>query len=98
MKFTARRLPLGRPSLAAIVLATCAILHARPPKSSEYFAIRISDSKSGRGVPLVELETTDRVRYVTDSAGMVAFKEPGLMNETVFLTITTHGYEFPADG
>jgi hypothetical protein len=98
MKFTARRLPLGRPSLAAIVLATCALLLARPPQTSEYFAIKIFDSKSGRGVPLVELETTDHAHFITDSAGMVAFKEPGLMNETVFLTVTSHGYEFPADG
>src|SRR5262249_48214646 len=33
-----------------------------------------------------------------DSAGMVAFNEPGLMNQTVFLTISSHGYEFAADG
>src|SRR5438552_2989319 len=94
----ARRLPVGRPSLAVSFLATCALLFAREPQPKDYFAIRIFDEQTGRGVPLVELETTNHVRYVTDSAGMVAFHEPGLMNDTVFLTITSHGYEFAADG
>jgi hypothetical protein len=98
MKSTARSSRFGRPWFAAIVLATGALLFARTPRVSNYFAIKIFDEQTGRGVPLVELQTTDRVRYVTDSAGMVAFNEPGLMNETVFLTITSHGYEFPPDG
>jgi hypothetical protein len=81
-------------------LTTCAIFCASRALANpaDYFAIRIIDEQTGRGVPLVELETTDHARFVTDSAGMIAFNEPGLMNETVFFTITSHGYEFPADG
>jgi hypothetical protein len=35
---------------------------------------------------------------ITDSAGVIAFDEPGLMNEDVFFTVKSHGYTFPKDG
>src|SRR5215831_710468 len=62
------------------------------------FAIEVVNDQTGRGVPLVELTTTSNVTYITDSAGIVAFDEPGLMNQTVFFHIKSHGYEFPKDG
>jgi hypothetical protein len=65
---------------------------------SDYFVIRVVDAQTGRGVPLVELRTTDEVVYYTDSAGVAAFLEPGRMNRKVFFTVTSPGYEFPADG
>lgn len=63
-----------------------------------YFAIEVVDEASGRGVPLVELRTTNEIRYYTDSAGLVAFNEPGLMGREVFFSVSSPGYEFPADG
>jgi hypothetical protein len=63
-----------------------------------YFAIQVIDDQTGRGVPLVQLETTNNRRWYTDSAGFVAFYETGMMNKKVFFTITSHGYEYPADG
>src|SRR5262245_46279590 len=81
---------------------TCASFFAQRPlratTRSDYFAIEVVDDQTGRGVPLVELETVNRIHYITDSNGLVAFNEPGLMNQKVFFTITSHGYEFPADG
>ena len=62
------------------------------------FAIEVVDSKTGRGVPLVELRTVNEIRYVTDSRGIVAFDEPGLMGRKVFFTVSSHGYEYPKDG
>src|SRR6478672_11011140 len=62
------------------------------------FGIEVVDEATGRGVPLVELTTTSGVTYVTDSAGLVAFDEPGLMKERVFFQVKSHGYEFAADG
>src|SRR4029450_7322407 len=62
------------------------------------FAIEVVDDQTGRGVPLVELTTTSGVTYVTDSAGLVAFDAPGLMNQRVFFHVKSHGYEFPKDG
>ncbi|MHC4146114.1 MAG: hypothetical protein ACYSUD_15190, partial [Planctomycetota bacterium] len=51
-----------------------------------------------RGVPLVELRTTNNIRYYTDSNGILAFYEPGLMDRDVFFFVESHGYEFPKDG
>ncbi|MEW6250357.1 MAG: hypothetical protein AB1716_06905 [Planctomycetota bacterium] len=56
------------------------------------------DEQTGRGVPLVELSTTNNIRYWTDSRGVVAFYEPGLTNTRVFFHVKSHGYEFPKDG
>jgi len=62
------------------------------------FAIQVVDEATGRGVPLVELETMDRQTYLTDSAGRVAFSEPGQMGVPVWFSLRSHGYEFPTDG
>jgi hypothetical protein len=60
--------------------------------------IRAVDAANGRGVPLVELETVNGLRFVTDNAGRVAFHEPGLLGRQVFFTVRSHGYEVPKDG
>ncbi len=66
--------------------------------SRKYFKIQVVDRQTGRGVPLVELRTTNNIRYFTDSSGIVAFYEPGLMDTEVFFFVESHGYEFPKDG
>ncbi len=69
-------------------------VHAAPDRS-DYFKIIVVDEESGRGVPLVELRTfNDVVSYYTDSNGIAAFYEPGLMDSDVFFQIKSHGYEF----
>ncbi|GLX66706.1 discoidin domain-containing protein [Paenibacillus glycanilyticus] len=65
--------------------------------SEQPFGIRVVDSKTGRGIPAVELRTTNNMTFYTDSAGYVAFKEVGLMNETVFFHLSSDGYKVPAD-
>ena len=80
-------------TLLCLLLTTAAFAAGGAP-----FAIQVVDDVTGRGVPLVDLETVNNIHYVTDSAGFVAFDEPGLMNQTVFFTVTSHGYEFPKDG
>ncbi|MGB2822991.1 MAG: hypothetical protein WBF17_18555, partial [Phycisphaerae bacterium] len=61
----------------------------------QYFTIEVVDDSTGRGVPLVELRTTNNIRYYTDSGGLIAFHEPGLMDRDVFFHVSSHGYEFP---
>ncbi|HEY6169232.1 MAG TPA: hypothetical protein VI454_14410, partial [Verrucomicrobiae bacterium] len=65
---------------------------------ADYFRIKVVDADTGRGVPLVELEMVNHLLFVTDSAGLIALNEPGLMNRKVFFSIRSHGYEFPTDG
>lgn len=88
--------------LAAGILALLGLLglgglrtSAQP---SDYFTITVVDEQTGRGVPLVELKTTNQAVFVTDSRGVVAFDEPGLMDQTVYFLVKSHGYEVPADG
>lgn len=70
-------------------------LEAEPAR---YFAIEVVDEQTGRGVPMVELQATSGARYYTDSAGLIAFHEPGLMGKRVFFAVSAHGYEFARDG
>ncbi len=67
-------------------------------QAGQYLAIEVIDEQTGRGVPMVELQTTNTVRYYTDSSGLVAFYEPGLMDRRVFFGVSAHGYEFQKDG
>ncbi len=73
-------------------------LVAAPVATKDYFGIQVLDQDTRRGVPLVELETTSGMRYYTDSNGLIAFYEPGLMNRKVYFGVSAHGYEFPRDG
>jgi len=87
-----RLLPFG------FLLALAAAGLAAASEPSRYFKIQVVDDRTGRGVPLVELRTTSNVRYLTDSNGIVAFSEPGLMDQRVFFHVRSHGYELPKDG
>ncbi|MCA9102527.1 MAG: hypothetical protein KDA63_15300 [Planctomycetales bacterium] len=84
------------------LLLTAATLLTAPPEplqpDAAPFAIHVVDSGSGRGVPLVELETVAHVRYVTDSSGIAAIDDARLFDRDVFFYIHSHGYEFPPDG
>ncbi len=75
-----------------------ALVLAAAPTQSRYFTITVVDEQTGRGVPLVELRTVNGIRCITDSNGVIAFSEPGLMGQTVFFSVQSHGYEFSKDG
>jgi len=77
-------------------LAHLALLQAGP--IPEAYGVQVVDRATGRGVPLVELETVNHLLFVTDSAGWAAIAEPDLMGERVWFFVRSHGYEYPADG
>jgi hypothetical protein len=85
--------------IAALSAPACLLLavsvRAEEPRP---FEIRFVDAETGRGVPLVELKTVHQVPYVTDSAGRVAYDEPGRAGETIFFSVHAHGYRAPKDG
>lgn len=78
---------------AGVLFSVTQAAVAEPP-----FRITVVDSKSGRGVPMVELSTVSGIVSITDSAGVIAFDEPGLMGEDVFFNVKSHGYSYPKDG
>ena len=81
-------------------LLVLALIFARclPATASTYFGIHVVDATTGRGVPLVRLETVNKQSFYSDSAGYIAFNEPGLMDRRVFFSISSPGYEYPKDG
>lgn len=91
----------------AVLLAICwsALLAGYPGSNGAElvsaeapFRIQVIDEQTGRGVPLVELQTVNNIRYYTDSQGVAAIDEPGLMGVEVFFHVKSHGYEYPKDG
>lgn len=86
-------MPIRRLLTAALIT-----LAARSHVAAQPFAIHVIDEATGRGVPLVELKTTNSIVFVTDSHGLAAIDEPGLMGTRVYFSVSSHGYEFPKDG
>ena len=79
--------------------ASVAQAPAAPAPSPKIFTeIRFTDADTGRGIPLVELETMNFIKYVSDNEGRVAFYEPGLMEREIFFNVHCHGYDIPKDG
>lgn len=66
--------------------------------AEEPFAVRVVDGETGRGVPMVELETVHHLKFITDNSGAVAIDAAELTGEKVFFHVRSHGYEFPKDG
>lgn len=100
---------LKRLAAALLIVVTsvgCGEGHARAAevkpgegaKAGRHFVIEVVDEATGRGVPLVELRTPHQISFYTDSNGLVALDEPGFVGRKVFFSVTSHGYEFPADG
>lgn len=60
---------------------------------SPVFRIHCVDSRTGRGVPLVRLTTSAYVSFYSDSAGIVAFDEPGMLyGGFTYFQVRTDGY------
>lgn len=83
------------PATVAIACFACVPAFAAP---GDYFRVQVVDAQTGRGVPLVELQTTGKEKFVTDSNGLVAINEPDLMGQKVYFSVFSHGYSLDADG
>jgi hypothetical protein len=60
--------------------------------------IRVVDEVTGRGVPLVELESTHSVRWISDNTGCIYIDDADLLDQNVFFYVHGHGYEVEKDG
>jgi len=83
-------------AIALLYLSNAYKIYAQ--EKGDYFKIKVIDEQTERGVPLVELKTTNDIRYYTDNNGIIAFYEPGLMDQKVHFFIKSHGYEYSVDG
>jgi hypothetical protein len=79
--------------LTVLLLSWSLTALAQNASPSTYFKIKVIDKATGRGIPMVKVELESHNYTYTDSAGVVAFYEPGLMNRTNGFTFISHGYE-----
>lgn len=78
-----------------------ATLEGAPEQPHQPFVITVNDAQTGKGIPLVELKTVNKVSFLTDQYGRAAIYEPGLAEagEVYFHVRAPHGYEeMEADG
>jgi hypothetical protein len=62
------------------------------PAPAANYTIQIVDGATGRGVPLVSLKPQSGTSLVTDSNGIAAFDQPGLMDQNVTFNFSSYGY------
>jgi hypothetical protein len=74
------------------LLCLLAALAAGRLSAQEFFTIQVVDEETGRGIPLVELLPQGGPMLVTDSNGIVAFDEPGLMDQNVAFNFRSYGH------
>ncbi len=91
---------ISKSNIYLVLLGFMMMLFSCSTPTDSYFRIRVIDSQTGRGVPLVKLIPMTRNQYITDSQGYIAFSEPGLMDQVVYFVVESDGYEVPigADG
>lgn len=80
------KLPVVSAPMALMALLPALAAAAAP------FRIEVVDAATKRGVPLVQLTTSGYISYYSDSAGIVAFDEPGMLGHSVFFMVRTDGY------
>lgn len=64
---------------------------APAPRPSEMLELMIVDQATGRGVPMIHVQTATQA-YVTDSAGRVAFRDAAHMGDMVQFDLSGYGY------
>lgn len=87
-----------RALLIRSVLTLMAVISMQAGEAVAPCRLVVVEKGSNWPVPLVELTTTGHVRYVTDNAGVVAFDQPELMGQEVWLDIRSPGYGVGKDG
>ncbi|MBN2063192.1 MAG: hypothetical protein JW745_00205 [Sedimentisphaerales bacterium] len=65
--------------------------------SFQPFTITLLDSVTHEPLPLVKIMTTNKVIYYSDMSGRVAFYEPGIMTQDVFLFFDGKDYSMEPD-
>lgn len=93
-------MPYGtRPNLRSIPMRQAALIALLSPAlAAAPFRIEVVDQENGWPVPLVELSTTNDLKFVTDNAGIVAFDAPEFFGRETWIGVSSHGYELKADG
>lgn len=92
--------------LAGVAFSLCAAVALVPSSTAAAdgeadrapCAVEVVDRQDGQPVPLVELRTTNQIRWVTDNAGVIALDAAELMGQPTWFDVIGHGYEAARDG
>ncbi|QDV22420.1 hypothetical protein [Aureliella helgolandensis] len=86
--------------IAGLLMWAMAASHSTTLRADDLktpYRIQVVDEDSGWPVPLVELKTTNELRFISDNAGVIAIDAPSLMGHEVWFTVVGHGYGVPPD-
>lgn len=92
---------VGKNRIAAIVAGLVFAVAGSVSRSchaAEPCRVVVVDKHNRWPVPLVELRTTDHVRFVTDNAGVIAIDAAEMMGRETWFGVHGHGYTVPKDG
>ncbi len=84
-------IPGGDPGICTAGTDDTTLLANPVPTPAQHFRIHVVDAATGRGVPLVHVQSPRRT-YQTDSNGLVAFYDPTLMSRSVTFELASFGY------
>jgi hypothetical protein len=91
-----RRVVIAVVLISAIAASLPHAAHAAEPVRP--CRVVVIDKHNRWPVPLVELRTTDHVRFVTDNAGIIAVDAAEMMGRETWFDVHGHGYTVPKDG
>ena len=86
------------PPPAPATLPSTTLPSTAPAAAARPFAIEVVDDRTGRGVPLVELQDRLQRPLLHRQRGTGRHRRPGPRRRTVYFHVSSPGYEFPADG
>jgi hypothetical protein len=78
-----------------LIIYTVLSLFSFQKQEIRFFKIRVIDAETKKGVPMVGLIPLTQQRYYSDSNGLIAFNEPGLMEKDVYFEVLSEGYQYP---
>ncbi len=86
--------------VVCLISVLCQLPHSglESRKTPQPFRIQVVEQSSNWPVPLVQIETTHHLKWVTDNAGVVAIGSPELLGNETWFSIKSDGYEFASDG
>ncbi len=79
--------------ISALFLLTFSTVYGQVATAA--FVLRFVDADTGRPVPLVEIETFNAMRFVSDNLGCIAIQEPDLIGTRLRFVIRGNGYCYP---
>ncbi len=92
--------PVPTPSyrLLAVTIGLSFPIESAALAPNDFFAVKVVNPRTGQRIPMVKLQTNNDISYYTDSAGLAAIDEPGIMGKRVRLSLESHVFTSSGPG